>query len=888
MRVCKFLRSPTILALLLAPLAVSHVTHLGTLTPPSPAAVEPADRSETTMGLISAAASRDGRPMLWKNRDRRDYPDNEAAYFTDGAYNYVALTNAGDSDEAWGGANATGFAIVNSNIYNLVDTVAGGDDDGFIMKLALQQCRAVDDFQAILDSTNQVGRRLLANYGVIDGSGGAALFECSAATYVRFDPSDSADAPEGFLVRANFAYSGDDSGHFGQWRHDRAYALMQSAVETNDLTPSWMLKNVARDIALEVVDPYPLPFEDVYPDSGWPPGFLPTYTSVNRNITRFGVIIEGVREGEDADLTTLYVGLGAPVAAIPIPLWVRGAATPVEMNGDSSALLCDITNRILARLYNPFLGDDVINTVQLLDGRGNGLFTITTPTMDTIFQRTEEVLARWQEGMPDPAEMVEFENWAAHYASDRLQTWRGRSLVTVPNDYPTLQEAVDASQDGDTVLVERGIHTGPLLFKGRNILVTSRFLLSRDPEDIDSTVIDGGRNGRSVVVFNTGESSQAELNGFTLRNGLTGYGGGIYINGASPTLQYLVIRSNTANRNGGGIYCTQSARPTLDHITLQGNAAVVTGGAIHCYANATASISNSIIWGNSPPEMPDTVQVQFSNVEGGAEGEGNIALDPRFVEPDSGNLHLAWPNFPANEEDRSPCIDAGDPAEDVEPDGTRPDMGALSFDQGPPARIEVVPDSINFEGTPPGSYASSEVAISNIGNRILHIVSQVMETVEGPPFIYVSSGGGAFELGAGEAHRTVVTFAPQFPAWHRAELTINSDDEMRPSIRIPISGSSVVEGVSSSGAPTLFSLEGTYPNPFNSKLSVVMGLPRRGRVDLRLFDITGRLTLLQRYFDLEPGYRTVPIEGTTLPSGVFLLVLNYENALAVKKVLLMR
>ncbi|NIV37023.1 MAG: hypothetical protein GWN58_48605, partial [Anaerolineae bacterium] len=41
----------------------------------------------------------------------------------------------------------------------------------------------------------------------------------------------------------------------------------------------------------------------------------------------------------------------------------------------------------------------------------------------------------------------------------------------------------------------------------------------------------------------------------------------------------------------------------------------------------------------------------YSDVEGGYEGQGNIELDPRFVEPDSGDLHL---------QPDSPCIDVGD------------------------------------------------------------------------------------------------------------------------------------------------------------------------------------------------------------------------------------
>jgi hypothetical protein len=53
-------------------------------------------------------------------------------------------------------------------------------------------------------------------------------------------------------------------------------------------------------------------------------------------------------------------------------------------------------------------------------------------------------------------------------------------------------------------------------------------------------------------------------------------------------------------------------------------------------------------------------------------GDGNIAGDPRFVDPASDNYRLR---------SDSPCIDAGDPASPPDPDGTRADMGAFPFYQ---------------------------------------------------------------------------------------------------------------------------------------------------------------------------------------------------------------
>ncbi|MCF7811919.1 T9SS type A sorting domain-containing protein [bacterium] len=69
------------------------------------------------------------------------------------------------------------------------------------------------------------------------------------------------------------------------------------------------------------------------------------------------------------------------------------------------------------------------------------------------------------------------------------------------------------------------------------------------------------------------------------------------------------------------------------------------------------------------------VDLRYNNVFGSSEtdyfeiepGEGSISADPRFVNAENGDYHLEW---------NSPCIDAGDPELQQDPDGTRADMGA--------------------------------------------------------------------------------------------------------------------------------------------------------------------------------------------------------------------
>jgi hypothetical protein len=84
--------------------------------------------------------------------------------------------------------------------------------------------------------------------------------------------------------------------------------------------------------------------------------------------------------------------------------------------------------------------------------------------------------------------------------------------VPSPSNRPTIQEAIDAADYGDTALVAPGTYSENINFREKAITVKSE---NGRPED---TIIDG-RNADSVVTFTSGEGRLSILNGFTLQNG---------------------------------------------------------------------------------------------------------------------------------------------------------------------------------------------------------------------------------------------------------------------------------------------------------------------------------------------------------------------------------
>lgn len=134
-----------------------------------------------TSAVVSGKVTPDGRPLLWKNRDT-DYLRNHVAYIKGEKYNFIADVNSDnfpDLKEAWVGTNSAGFALMNTQSYNLVEVKDGeerGAANGRIIYRALEVCATVEDFRHFLDTISKPSL-IEANFGVIDAQGGAAVFE---------------------------------------------------------------------------------------------------------------------------------------------------------------------------------------------------------------------------------------------------------------------------------------------------------------------------------------------------------------------------------------------------------------------------------------------------------------------------------------------------------------------------------------------------------------------------------------------------------------------------------------------------------------------------------------------------------------------------------------
>ncbi|KPK76110.1 MAG: hypothetical protein AMJ79_08180 [Phycisphaerae bacterium SM23_30] len=197
----------------------------------------------------------------------------------------------------------------------------------------------------------------------------------------------------------------------------------------------------------------------------------------------------------------------------------------------------------------------------------------------------------------------------------------------------------------------------------------------------DCNIINNSASNKGGGIYCRDYSSPM-ITGCFIRGNTAKYGGGIYCyknDKSDPTISRCLITENTANSSGGGIECYNSSpvilnclitqntahygggidcfaydykhgRPSIINCTIMGN----NGGGIEIHSNYYyPRIVNSILWDNVTEEIDSyegLPRVSYSNVKGGWEGEGNIDVDPMFVDAANGDYHL---------QRGSPCIDAG-------------------------------------------------------------------------------------------------------------------------------------------------------------------------------------------------------------------------------------
>ncbi len=360
------------------------------------------DASACTTAIISGKCTPDGRPMLFKNRDTGS-TQNLIMFFDDGDYDYIGVISASDSTgtHVWQGVNSAGLAIMNSMSYNINDgdtTTVKNKDNGTFMKLALQRCASLEDFERLLE-TEQKPLGVEANFGVIDAHGGAAYYEAGNFSYTKIDANDPTVAPYGYIIRTNYSFTGPiDKGH-GYIRFQTAENLFFRARAENKLDHRFILQDVARCLTHSLTG---TDLAESIPENADDTRFVNFVDYIPRHSTASSTVVTGVKEGESPELATMWTILGFPPVSVAVPAWVEtGEDLPAIAAADEDtgkAPLGLLSFAMKERCF-PIVrgsGDGYLDLAVLLNEEGSGSIQRLFPVEDAVFTKTETMLERWR------------------------------------------------------------------------------------------------------------------------------------------------------------------------------------------------------------------------------------------------------------------------------------------------------------------------------------------------------------------------------------------------------------------------------------------------------------------------------------------------------------
>ena len=217
------------------------------------------------------------------------------------------------------------------------------------------------------------------------------------------------------------------------------------------------------------------------------------------------------------------------------------------------------------------------------------------------------------------------------------------------------------------------IRGGGISTASENMVLTNVKFIANEAMNGGGMYIGGGSASLTNISFNGNHAwyggglynsnTSPSINNVTFWNNYAMYdGGGLLNNHSSPALENCTFHGNIAGGSGAGIYNESSSNPVLVNVTISNNTAYChdggNGGGIF-NTDSSSTLTNAILWGNSPNAIyGGTSTVNYSIVQGGFSGTGNLSSDPLLGGMlDNGGYAETRPLSTG-----SPAIDAGNPS----------------------------------------------------------------------------------------------------------------------------------------------------------------------------------------------------------------------------------
>ena len=189
----------------------------------------------------------------------------------------------------------------------------------------------------------------------------------------------------------------------------------------------------------------------------------------------------------------------------------------------------------------------------------------------------------------------------------------------VPDDFATIQAAIDAESDAGLICVDEGTYNENIDFSGKSLVVESFF----GPA---GTIIQGTGSGSVVTIANS-EDDRTALRGFTVTGGNARRGAGVFVLQADPHLDNLVIEENdfdddTRSGCGGVAASLINTNARVTSVEARNNSircGSVTGAVIQLQSG-TPELYNVRITGNVTTAEWDVFENNDATLQSGALG----------------------------------------------------------------------------------------------------------------------------------------------------------------------------------------------------------------------------------------------------------------------------
>lgn len=445
----------------------------------------------------------------------------------------------------------------------------------------------------------------------------------------------------------------------------------------------------------------------------------------------------------------------------------------------------------------------------------------------------------------------------------------------VPTNFPTIQGAINASFDGDTVLVEPGTYFENINYREKSIVVTSRYYLNNDKSFITSTIINGSTpqfpdSGSVVRITHTSfvNDTTTVLQGFTLTGG-TGTawadehspgtyteGGGILIAYSSPVIQDNIITGNEAynisglaGAGGGGIRMGDGNPRVINNI-IKNNRGRYGAGVVMNYTGCY--FANNVVCDN-------TGAMSFG-------GGGGL-----WINNDNGYQKRLYNNTIVRNQ-----------ASTVRGGGIYMTSGVV-----------FMKNSIVFSNTPSNFqvYGSGITATNcDVQGGIPGSANINADPLFGSTNFYLASNSPCIDKGDSTA------------AFNDIQDPSNPGNALYPSLGglrndIGAYGGQLAEVIASGvvgintgehSTPGNFKLLQNFPNPFNPSTTLKYELSSQGSVKLTVFDLLGKHVADLVDQKQNAGSYSVNFEGSKFASGIYFYELNVNGNVQRKSMILLK